>query len=65
MTPSGSGSVGGPPPEWLRLGDPLLDAKRTLGEAAAAQAWDDGRRMSVEDAVAEAVGLGDLAVPSN
>ena len=56
---------GGPPPEWLRLGDPLLDAKRTLGEATAAQAWDDGRRMSVEDAVAEAVGVGDVAVPSS
>ena len=55
---------GGPPPEWLRLGDPLADAKGTLGEAAYARAWEAGRRMSVDDAVAEAVGVGVVAAPS-
>ena len=54
---------GGPPPEWLRLGDPLADAKATLGESAVAQAWDQGQGLSVDDAVAEAV-VGDTAVPS-
>jgi predicted ATPase/class 3 adenylate cyclase len=55
---------GGPPPEWLRLGDPLVDAKGTLGETAFAQAWDQGRCLSVDDAVAEAIGMGDVAVPT-
>ncbi len=36
---------GGPPPEWLRLGDPLADAKGTLGEVAYARAWEAGRGM--------------------
>ena len=55
---------GGPPPEWLRLGDPLADAKGTIGEAAYARAWEAGRRMSVDEAVAEAAVLGDSAALS-
>jgi predicted ATPase/class 3 adenylate cyclase len=46
---------GGPPPEWLRLGDPLTDAKQTLGDAAYQLAWDDGLGLSVDDAVALAL----------
>jgi predicted ATPase/class 3 adenylate cyclase len=47
---------GGPPPEWLRLGDPLADARQALGEAAYASAWEEGRRLTLDDAVAMATG---------
>jgi predicted ATPase/class 3 adenylate cyclase len=50
---------GGPPPEWLRLGDPLADARKVLDTDAFQAAWDAGRQLSVDDAVALA--LGDLA----
>jgi non-specific serine/threonine protein kinase len=46
---------GGPPPEWLRLGDPLEDARRSLGDAAYQQAWQAGRALSVDEAVALAL----------
>jgi tetratricopeptide (TPR) repeat protein len=46
---------GGPPPEWLRLGDPLGDAQRVLSEDAYRQAWDAGQAMRVDDAVREAL----------
>jgi predicted ATPase/class 3 adenylate cyclase len=46
---------GGPPPEWLRLGDPLGDARRSLTEAAYTEAWDAGLAMSVNEAVREAL----------
>ena len=55
---------GGPPPEWLRLGDPLADAKGMLGGVAHAAAWEEGRRLSVDGAVAEAVVIGDPAEQS-
>jgi predicted ATPase/class 3 adenylate cyclase len=47
---------GGPPPEWLRLGDPLADARKILGNDALQAALDAGRRLSVDDAVALALG---------
>jgi predicted ATPase len=46
---------GGPPPEWLRLGDPLGDARKLLAEDAFQTAWQAGLAMSVDDAVAEAL----------
>jgi predicted ATPase/class 3 adenylate cyclase len=46
---------GGPPPEWLRLGDPLGDAKRVLSDEAYQRAWDAGLQMSVDEAVADAL----------
>jgi tetratricopeptide (TPR) repeat protein len=49
---------GGPPPEWLRLGDPLGDARRTLGEEAYQRAWEAGLAMSLDETVAEALGPG-------
>jgi predicted ATPase/class 3 adenylate cyclase len=50
---------GGPPPEWLRLGDPLEDARSMLDEATYQQAWQGGSGLSVKDAIAEATGLED------
>jgi predicted ATPase/class 3 adenylate cyclase len=44
---------GGPPPEWLRLGDPLGDARKVLTDEAYQRAWEAGLAMSVDDAVAE------------
>jgi tetratricopeptide (TPR) repeat protein len=46
---------GGPPPEWLRLGDPLADAREALGDAAYQRAWDAGLALTVDQAVAEAL----------
>jgi predicted ATPase/class 3 adenylate cyclase len=46
---------GGPPPEWLRLGDPLAEARVALGEAAYARAWEAGQQMTVEEAVTDAL----------
>jgi hypothetical protein len=46
---------GGPPPEWLRLGDPFSDARRSLGDGAYSRAWDAGSEMSVDEAVREAL----------
>jgi tetratricopeptide (TPR) repeat protein len=46
---------GGPPPEWLQLGDPLEEARRALGEMAFAAAWESGLAMTTDEAVREAV----------
>jgi predicted ATPase/class 3 adenylate cyclase len=46
---------GGPPPEWLRLGDPLAEARRSLGAEAYQRAWESGRELSVDEAVALAM----------
>jgi predicted ATPase/class 3 adenylate cyclase len=43
---------GGPPPEWLRLGDPLADARRSLGDESFELAWKAGRSLTVDEAVA-------------
>jgi predicted ATPase/class 3 adenylate cyclase len=46
---------GGPPPEWLQLGDPLEEARMALGEMAYAAAWESGTAMTTDEAVREAV----------
>jgi predicted ATPase/class 3 adenylate cyclase len=46
---------GGPPPEWLRLGDPLSDARAVLDEESYDRAWQRGLAMTLEEAVADAV----------
>jgi len=48
---------GGPPPEWLRLGDPLGEARRLLSAEAYNQAWEAGLAMSVDEAVQKALEL--------
>jgi hypothetical protein len=45
---------GGPPPEWLRLGDPLATARETLSEHAYEAARDAGMAMSIDEAMGEA-----------
>ncbi|MGH2358181.1 MAG: ATP-binding protein, partial [Candidatus Limnocylindria bacterium] len=47
---------GGPPPEWLRLGDPVADARRILGDDAYQRAWEAGSALSVDEAVVLALG---------
>jgi predicted ATPase/class 3 adenylate cyclase len=42
---------GGPPPEWLRLGDPLSEARTRLGDDAYERAWNEGRQLTVDEAV--------------
>jgi hypothetical protein len=42
---------GGPPPEWLRLGDPLGDARSILEPADYERAWNAGLALSDEAAV--------------
>jgi predicted ATPase/class 3 adenylate cyclase len=44
------------PPQFLDLPDPREEARRTLGEAAIAAAWNEGRAMSIEQTVAYARG---------
>ncbi len=46
---------GGPPPEWLRLGDPFSPAKEQLGADRYQAAWEAGRALSVDQAVADAL----------
>jgi predicted ATPase/class 3 adenylate cyclase len=46
---------GGPPPEWIRLGDPLGAARGFLSEEAYQQAWEAGLAMSVKEAVTAAL----------
>jgi predicted ATPase/class 3 adenylate cyclase len=46
---------GGPPPEWLRLGDPFSEARQAMGEDAYQRAWDEGLAMDASEAVAEAL----------
>jgi predicted ATPase/class 3 adenylate cyclase len=45
---------GGPPPEWLRLGDPLAEAKAALANETYRQAWAAGAEMSIDEVVREA-----------
>jgi tetratricopeptide (TPR) repeat protein len=47
---------GGAPPEWLRLGDPFSEAKTQLGEERYQAAWDTGRSLTVDQAMADALG---------
>jgi predicted ATPase/class 3 adenylate cyclase len=51
---------GGPPPEWLRLGDPLAVAREALTPEAYARAWSEGLALSTEEAVAEATATATL-----
>jgi tetratricopeptide (TPR) repeat protein len=44
---------GGPPPEWLRLGDPLAVAREALGDASYQRAWQAGLALSLEQILAE------------
>jgi len=46
---------GGPPPEWLRLGEPLSAAREQLGAEPYDAAWRTGLALSPDDAVAEAL----------
>ena len=48
---------GGPPPEWIHLGDPFTPAREALGDEAYEKAWQAGRALSVEDAVDEALAV--------
>jgi predicted ATPase/class 3 adenylate cyclase len=47
---------GGPPPEYLRLGDPFTVARERLGDDRYEATWEAGRALSVEEAIAEALG---------
>lgn len=44
------------PPQFLDLPDPREEARRALGEAAIAAAWNEGRAMSIEHTVTYARG---------
>ena len=46
---------GGPPPEWLRLGDPFSEARRALGDDKYGDAWEAGRGLTVDEAIDLAV----------
>jgi hypothetical protein len=48
---------GGVPPPWLkRRGEQVrAEAEQVLGPGEAQQAWDEGRRMSTEQAIAYAL----------
>jgi hypothetical protein len=46
---------GGPPPEWLRLGDPFTPARQSLGDEVYDRAWQAGLAMTVDEAVALAL----------
>jgi hypothetical protein len=46
---------GGPPPEYLRLGDPFTPARERLGDERYQAAWEAGKAMSAEDAIADAL----------
>ncbi len=50
-------SGGGVPPRWLkRRGEAVLaEAEQVLGPSQARQAWEDGRRLSTEQAIAYAL----------
>jgi hypothetical protein len=53
---------GGPPPEWLRLGDPFSEARRALGDDKYGEAWEAGRGLTVDEAIDLAVA--EPAVPA-
>jgi non-specific serine/threonine protein kinase len=46
---------GGPPPEYLRLGDPFSVARERLGDARYDALWEAGTMLSVEEAIDEAL----------
>jgi predicted ATPase/class 3 adenylate cyclase len=46
---------GGPPPEWLRLGDPLGVARAALDADRFSQAWANGVALTDSEAIAEAL----------
>ena len=50
---------GGPPPEWLRLGDPLAAARATLGAEAYDRAWWAGIETDPKEAFADAIATAD------
>ena len=55
---------GGPPPEWLRLGDPLGDARSALDDDTFSSAWQAGVGLTDAEAIADALdasGAADLA----
>ncbi|TMF34382.1 MAG: adenylate/guanylate cyclase domain-containing protein [Chloroflexi bacterium] len=56
---------GGPPPEWLRLGDPLADARAMLDEATYARAWERGLAMTADEAVADAMAMTPAEAPTS
>jgi hypothetical protein len=47
--------AGGPPPEWLRLGDPLGDARALLSESDYERAWNQGLQLQPREAFADAI----------
>jgi predicted ATPase/class 3 adenylate cyclase len=51
---------GGPPPEWLRLGDPLAAARTILPPAEYEAEWQAGLATSAADAFADAIATADL-----
>jgi predicted ATPase/class 3 adenylate cyclase len=53
---------GGPPPEWLRLGDPLAEARAALDDATYTRAWEVGRNLGVDEAVADALAMQPVGV---
>ena len=42
---------GGPPPEWMRLGEPLSDARGEIGDEAVEAALARGRAMQDDEIV--------------
>jgi hypothetical protein len=58
-------SGGGAPPPWLRRRGEAVqtDAEQALGPAEARRAWEEGRRMSTEQAIAYALEE-DILAPS-
>ena len=48
---------GGPPPEWLRLGDPLGHARAMLSDEAYDSAWNEGLAMTTDAAVSQALAI--------
>jgi predicted ATPase/class 3 adenylate cyclase len=49
---------GGPPPEYLRLGDPFTAARVRLGDERYDAAWEAGKALTAEEAAAEALATG-------
>jgi predicted ATPase/class 3 adenylate cyclase len=55
---------GGPPPEYLRLGDPFTAARERIGDERYEAAWEAGMAMSVEQVVAEALESSSAPAPT-
>ncbi len=47
---------GGPPPEWIRLGDPLEEARQAIGSEQVDEALSEGRAMQDNEIVRYALG---------